>query len=201
MQGGGYMDIFLKDKRTKGKNKAKLPSLREILEKELPANEGEETEEYPLIDELPSAFSYSYIRSLLQSDGVKEFQLADMNPQEIIDWVLRYCASIQQPERDPVCQRLEILSAFSSYWLYKGGGWSQLSQATWEPVCLDYEKPTDVYLLRARAAVTEFTKRHRALMDLKRLIELDPANLELYQSEIKKWQDREAQWRGDPDRK
>jgi len=190
------VDKRLTDNGRKRKNKAKLPALREILEKELPVNEGDGTEDYPLIDMLPSAFSYSYIRNLLESDGIREFHLADRDSQKIIDWVVRYCASVQQPERDRVCQRLEILSAFCSYWLYKGSGWSQLSRATWEPVCLNYEKPTDVYLLRVRAAVTDFTKRHRALADLKRLIELDPENLELYQAEIKKWQDRETHWRG-----
>lgn len=176
-----------------------LPSLGEILENNLPANKGEcETEEYSLINILPSAFSYDYLRNLLEDNRIKEFQFADKNPQEIIDIVIKYCISVQQSERDPVCQRLEVLAAFCSYWMYKGSGcWSFLDRATYEPICLNYEKPTDVYLLRARAAVTDFTKRHRAIRDLKRLIELDPDNIELYKSEIKKWDSREEKWRNE----
>ena len=175
-----------------------LPALREILENNLPANEGEcAAETYPLIDMLPSAFSSVYLWNLLEENKIKEFQFADKNPREIIDIIIKYCASVQQSERDFVCQRLQVLAAFCSYWLYKGSGWSFLSRATYEPVCINYEKPTDVYLLRARAAVTDFTKRHRAIKDLKRLIELDPANIELYQSEIKKWENREKKWRNE----
>ena len=61
-------------------------------------------------------------------------------------------------------------------------------------ICLSgllLEKPTDVYVLRARAALTDFTKRHRAWRDLERLIELDPANRALYQAEIQRWRDQE----------
>ncbi|MDE7298400.1 MAG: hypothetical protein K2N94_06165, partial [Lachnospiraceae bacterium] len=149
-----------------------LPTLREILENNLPANEGEgEIEEYPLIDMLPSAFSSFYLWNLLEEKEIKEFQFADKNPKEIISIIMKHCASIQQSERDHVCQRLQVLAAFCSYWMYKGSGWSFLDKATYEPVCLNYEKPTDVYLLRARAAVTDFIKRHRAIRDLKRLIE------------------------------
>ena len=57
-----------------------------------------------------------------------------------------------------------------------------------------YEKPTDVYVLRARAALTDFSKRHRALRDLERLIELDPANRALYQAEIRRWGSQERAW-------
>ena len=57
-----------------------------------------------------------------------------------------------------------------------------------------FEKPTDVYVLRARAALTDFSKRHRALRDLERLIELDPANRALYQAEIRRWGSQERAW-------
>lgn len=57
-----------------------------------------------------------------------------------------------------------------------------------------YEKPTDIYVLRARAALTDFSKRHRALRDLERLIELDPANRALYQAEIRRWGSQERAW-------
>lgn len=69
------MDKRFADNGRKRKGKAKLPALREIIEKELPVNEGDGTEDYPLIDMLPSAFSYSYIRNLLESDGIREFHL------------------------------------------------------------------------------------------------------------------------------
>lgn len=178
-----------------GEVNMQLPTLREILENNLPANKGyRETEEYPLIDMLPSAFSSDYLWKLLDENGIKEFQFADKNPKEIIDIVTKYCASVRLSERDSTCQRLEVLAAFCSYWLSKGSGWSFLSRATYEPICLNYEKPTDVYLLRARAAVTDSVKRNRALKDLKRLIELDPKNTELYQAEIKKWEDKEKEW-------
>ncbi|MDE6232426.1 MAG: hypothetical protein K2M60_03650 [Lachnospiraceae bacterium] len=172
-----------------------LPTLRKILENNLPANECEElTEDYPLIDMLPSAFSSDYLWNLLEDNRIKEFQFTDKTPPEIIDFVIRYCGKVQQPEKNSVCQHMNVLAAFCAYWMNKGSGWSFLDRATYEPICLNYEKPTDVYLLRARAAVTAFHKRHRAIRDLKRLIELDPDNIELYQAEIRKWERLEEKW-------
>lgn len=52
-----------------------------------------------------------------------------------------------------------------------------------------------IYILRARAAITDFTKRHRAIRDLNRLIELDPSNNLLYQAEIRKWKEQEQKWK------
>lgn len=78
--------------------------------------------------------------------------------------------------------------------MYPGSGWNFLDCATYEPVGLSYEKPTDVYILRARAAITDFSKRHRAIRDLKRLLELDTENFELYQEEIRNWEKREQDW-------
>ena len=72
--------------------------------------------------------------------------------------------------------------------------WGFLDYATYEPVYGSYEKPTDIYVLRARAALTDFSKRHRALRDLERLIELDPANRALYQAEIRRWGSQERAW-------
>ena len=63
--------------------------------------------------------------------------------------------------------------------------------ATYEPVYGSYEKPTDVYVLRARAALTDYSKRHRAWRDLERLIELDFGNQVLYQAEIQRWRNLE----------
>lgn len=173
-----------------------LPTLREILEKNIPPNAGEfENEEYPLIDKLPSAFSFDYIRHLLEQNDIREFQFMDKTPPDIIETILKYCISIQQSEKDSLCQRLHVLAAFCSYWMCRGNGWTFLDYATYEPVCLNYEKPTDVYVLRARAAITGFTKRHRALRDLSRLLELDSENAELYLGEIAKWEEKEREWR------
>ena len=49
-------------------------------------------------------------------------------------------------------------------------------------------------LLRARAALTDFIKRHRAWKDLNRLMELDPANRTVYQAEIQRWKNEERLW-------
>lgn len=97
------------------------------------------------------------------------------------------------PERDPLCQQLSIAAAFCDFWL-SGAGWGWLDKATYEPVYGAYEKPTDIKLLRARAALTDFTKRHRAEKDLNRLMELDPANQTLYQAEIQRWKREEQRW-------
>lgn len=178
-----------------GQENVPFPTLREILENHLPATPGDcEIDEFPLIDMLPSAFSPDYLWKLLEENGVKEFQFADKNPQEIIAVVKKYCASVKLSEKDIVCQRLNVLAAFCSYWMCKGSGWAFLDQATYEPVVLSYEKPTDIYLLRARAAVTLPIKRNRAIRDLKRLIELDSQNVELYQAEIRKWEEIEQKW-------
>ena len=58
----------------------------------------------------------------------------------------------------------------------------------------------DVRLLRARAAITDFTKRHRAQRDLKRLIELDTANESLYRAELRRWSERERAWQTESDK-
>ena len=52
----------------------------------------------------------------------------------------------------------------------------------------------DVDVLRTRAALTGFTKRHRAVKDLERLMELDPGRRELYQEEIRRWERQERGW-------
>lgn len=51
-----------------------------------------------------------------------------------------------------------------------------------------------IYVLRARAALTGFTKRHRAIKDLERLMELDPVNRGLYQEKIRRWERQERGW-------
>jgi len=87
-----------------------------------------------------------------------------------------------------------VLGAFCAFGMNWGSAWGFLDNATYEPVCFKYEKPTDVFVLRARAAITDFSKRHRALRDLERLLELDPENRALYQAEIRKWERLEREW-------
>uniref|UniRef100_UPI004056C77F hypothetical protein n=1 Tax=Acetatifactor sp. TaxID=1872090 RepID=UPI004056C77F len=172
-----------------------MPTLQEILEQNLPPFvEKQEQEEYTLIEKLPSAFSPDYIRHLLKEDGVQTFAFGDKTPTAIIEIIHAYCMSVKQAQQDPLCQRLSVLAAFCSFWLLPGKGWQFLEHATYEPIVLSHKKPTDIYLLRARAAITDFSKRHRALKDLNRLLELDSANAELYQAEIKKWESKEQEW-------
>lgn len=172
-----------------------IPTLSEIIEQKItPFTEGKGLEEYTLIDKLPSAFSNEYIRNLLTEEGINTFEFGDKTPQDAIKIISEYCLSVKQAERDILCQRLNILAAYCSFWMYPGNGWNYLDCATYEPICINCEKPTDVYVLRARAAITDFSKRHRAIRDLKRLIELDFDNIELYQAEIRKWEEMEKDW-------
>lgn len=99
--------------------------------------------------------------------------------------------------------RLAALEGFCLLWMQQDefNAWCCLDKATYEPVCVKYEKPNDVRLLRARAAVTDFTKRHRAQRDLKRLIELDPANEALYRAELRRWSERERAWQTESDKR
>ena len=87
------------------------------------------------------------------------------------------------------------MAAFCDFWLSGvDWAWGWLDKATYEPVYGAYEKPTDAALLRTRAALTNFTKRHRAWKDLNRLMELDPANRTVYQAEIQRWKREEGLW-------
>ena len=172
-----------------------IPTLLEIIEQNIPSLAGEQAlNEFTLIDKLPSAFSNEYIRHLLREEGVSTFGFEHKTPQDIINTISVYCSSVRRAESDILCQRLNVLTAYCSFWMYPGNGWNYLDYATYEPVCVNYKKPTDVYILRARAAITDFSKRHRAIRDLKRLLELDKENFELYQAEIQKWEEREKDW-------
>lgn len=171
-----------------------LPTLREILEQSLPPVFEDDIPEALLLDKLPSALSPEYIRRLLEEDGVREFDFLEKTPKEIIDTVQLQRLTVNRPECNPQCQRLAVLAAFCTFWLKGALAWRFLDYATYEPISVGHEKPSDVYVLRARAALTDSTKRHRAIRDLKRLIELDPANRVLYQAEICKWDAQERAW-------
>ena len=168
------------------------PKLWEILERELPPVSTEVPPEgKALLDRLPSALSPEYVRRLLEESGVKEFEFEEKDPAEIIEAVRFHRQTVSRPECDPQCQRLAVLAAFCAFWLRGSIAWGFLDYATYEPRYGNFPKPTDVYVLRARAALADYSKRHRAWRDLERLIELDPDNRTLYEAESKRWLDME----------
>ena len=169
-----------------------FPRLREILERELPPVSKEAPPAgQALLEQLPTALSYDYIRHLLEKDGVGEFGFLEKTPPEIVEAVKLHRRTVGRPETNPLCQRLAVLAAFCTFWLRGSIAWGFLDYATYEPLYGSFEKPTDIYVLRARAALTDYSKRHRAWRDLERLIELDPGNQALYQAEIQRWRDLE----------
>ena len=168
------------------------PKLREILEQKLPPVSKEvPSEGQALLDKLPSALSFDYIRHLLEEDGVREFGFLEKTPPEIVEAVKLIRRTVKLPETNHLCQRLAVLAAFCAFWLRGSIAWDLLDWATYEPRYGNFAKPTDVYVLRARAALTDYSKRHRAWRDLERLIELDPDNQALYEAEIQRWKAQE----------
>ena len=90
---------------------------------------------------------------------------------------------IRQPERDPFCRRLTVLSGFCAWWLGDpAAAFYKLYNATDNSVCAPKGGgPVDVEVLRARSmAVPLIIKRHIAQKDLGRLMELDPENRDVY---------------------
>lgn len=171
------------------------PLLREILEQNLPPIFKEENpENHILLQKLPTALSVKYVQKLLKENGVRDFEFVDKTPEAVIETVRLHRQTVNRPECNRLCQRLAVLAAFCAYWLRGDIAWGFLHYATYEPLYGNYEKPIDIYVLRARAALTDFTKRHRAVKDLQRLIELDPANRSLYQAEMKRWGAQEKVW-------
>ena len=168
------------------------PTLKEILERERPSVSKEPPPVgQALLDKLPSALSFDYIRRLLEEDGVREFGFPEKTPPEIVEEVKQHRWTVNLPEMNPLCQRLAVLAAFCAFWLRGSIAWGLLDHATYEPRYGNFPKPTDVYVLRARAALADYSKRHRAWRDLERLIELDPDNRALYEAESKRWRDLE----------
>ena len=175
--------------------KPPLPLLGEILRQSLPRMPREESlVDISLLRDLPSTLSPEYIQRLLEEEGVREFRFEHKTPRDVVDAVNTHRWTVSRPERDPLCQRLSVLAAFCAYWLNEGSAWGFLDRATYEPLYGNAGSPADVEVLRARAALTGFTKRHRAIKDLKRLMELDPANTGLYQEEIQRWEKQDRGW-------
>lgn len=174
-----------------------LPTLQDILEQGIPPQSKEAAEmlgHSPLL-RLPHALMPEYQLALLAEPGVVELGLMEKNPREASESITGYRVSVKLSDRDPLCQRLSAVAAFCDFWLMGAGwAWGWLDKATYEPVYGTYEKPSDAALLRARAALTDFTKRHRAEKDLNRLMELDPANRTVYQAEIQRWKREEGLW-------
>ena len=137
------------------------PKLREILERELPPVSKEvPSEGQALLDKLPSALSFDYIRHLLEEDGVREFGFLEKTPPEIVEAVKLIRRTVKLPETNYLCQRLAVLAAFCAFWLRGSIAWGLLDWATYEPRYGNFAKPTDVYVLRARAALTEIGRAH-----------------------------------------
>lgn len=174
-----------------------LPTLGEILKQSIPPMSQEAAvllERSPLL-RLPHALTPEYQLVLLADPRAAELELKEKNPREASESITEHCVSVKLSDQDPLCQRLAAVAAFCNFWLSgAGGAWRWLDHATYEPVYGAYEKPTDAALLRARAALTDFTKRHRAWKDLNRLMELDPANRTVYQAEIQRWRSEERRW-------
>lgn len=169
-----------------------FPTLGEILERELPPVSKEAPPPgQALLKKLPTALSYDYIRRLLEEDGVREFGFIEKTPPKIVEAVRVHRRTVGFPETNPLCQRLAVLAAFCAFWLRGSIAWGFLDYATYEPRYGNFPRPTDVYVLRARAALTDYTKRHRAWRDLARLMELDPDNRALYEAESQRWRDLE----------
>ena len=174
-----------------------LPTLGEILEQGIPpmSQEAAELLERSPLLRLPHALTPEYQLALLADPRVAELRLKEKNPREASESITGYCVSVMLSDRDPLCQRLAAVAAFCDFWLSGiDWAWGWLDKATYEPVYGAYEKPTDAALLRTRAALTNFTKRHRAWKDLNRLMELDPANRTVYQAEIQRWKREEGLW-------
>lgn len=175
--------------------KPPLPTLGEILAQNLPQMPREKSlMDTSLCRDLPSALSVEYIRRLLDEEGVREFCFETRTPRDVMDGVKAHRLTVNRPERNPLCQRLAVLAAFCAHWLNEGSAWGFLDHAIYEPLYGSAGKPVDIYVLRARAALTDFTKCHRARKDLERLMELDPTNRTLYQVEVRRWVRQEKEW-------
>lgn len=158
-----------------------LPTLAEILSKNLPPFPMEnpritawDADTYYHTGTLPTVLDREYIRRLLaEQEGLQ--YLADKTPQEIIEVRQTAQAAIKYPSRQHIHPQLAILSAFCKYWLGDAVG------TFWDLYEAVYNDPDNIYLLRGRSlAVALFTKRHIAIKDLTRLMELDPENRDVY---------------------
>ncbi len=175
--------------------KPQFPTLSEILQNNIPSISKQPLlENYPIICKLPSAFSHEYIKKLLAEDGIENFHFKDKTPLEIIETANKYRFCVNRPDCDALCQRMAVLAAFCDFWMENiSGSWRFLDRATYEPLFINYEKPTDVYVLRSRAAITDYSKNHRAIRDLERLQEIDSDNYMIYQQELDNWHHRQKQ--------
>ena len=159
-------------------------TLGDILERGLPPQPvppGGWSGVIPMLGDLPSALDPDYIRRLLEEEELSTFR--DKTVQEtFVAWLDRG-RIVSRPERDALRQKMSILIAFGKWWEGDpSGAFYGLYSATYEPI---YGPPrggtTDVELLRARGmAVPLMVKRHIAIKDLTRLLELDRENRDVY---------------------
>ncbi len=181
------MGLFLLDCPFDGEQEEPVPApptLGDILDRELPPCpvppenwEGA----VPMLGNLPSALDLAYIRRLLEEEGMARFR--EQTPTEVQMACEEQRVRIRQPERDPFCRRLTVLSGFCAWWLGDpAAAFYKLYNATDNSVCASKGGgPVDVEVLRARSmAVPLIIKRHIAQKDLGRLMELDPENRDVY---------------------
>lgn len=154
------------------------PTLEQILDEEIPPRPAEAgalgERIYPLAGNLPTALSREYIREILRQSGYEKY--AQMTPREITEQ--REEAKVGFGGRLPfmyVEPRLCMLSAFSAFWL------GNPVTAFWELYEAVGKGTDNIALLRARGmAVPLFSKRHIAIKDVSQLMELNPANRDVY---------------------
>lgn len=160
------------------------PTLGEILEDDLPQRPvplGGWEGVVPMLGELPCALDRDYVRRLLEEEELRAFR--DKTVQEVFSSWLERGQAVPRPERDPLYHKMSVLAAFGRWWEGDpAGAFYGLYHATYEPVYGPLQGgTTDVELLRARSmAVPLMVKRHIALKDLGRLLELDPDDRDVY---------------------
>lgn len=155
---------------------APVPALAEILSRNLPPFPMEnpkipawDADTYYHTGNLPTALDRDYVCRLLRQEDLQ--YLADKTPHEIVE-VFQASQIAVKDKTDP---RLAVVSAFCKYWLGQAVG------AFWDLYAAVNNDPDNIYLRRGRGLmVALFAKRHIAIRDMTRLMELDPENRDVY---------------------
>lgn len=163
-----------------------LPTLGEILDRDLPplpVPPGGWEGVLPMLGSLPSALDREYLGRLLEEEDLAQFR--DSTPEEVLFAFEERQAALRPrpPERDPLCRRLAVLAGFAHRWLGNpAAAFYALYHTTDNGVCAPGGGGViDVETRRARGmAVPLLSKRHIAIRDLTRLLELDPDNRDVY---------------------
>lgn len=153
-----------------------VPALAEILSQELPPFPMEnpkipawDADTYYHTGNLPTVLNRDYVRRLTEQEDLQ--YLAGKTPYEIIE-IFQAAQIAMKDKTDP---RLAIVSAFCKYWLGQAVG------TFWDLYAAVNNDPDNIYLRRGRGLmVALFAKRHIAIQDMTRLMELDPENRDIY---------------------